>query len=413
MRKTLFLRFSDPASEEACWAAQDQQGLTKGPHGKEPLAQIAQAATGYRVVVFVPGTDAILTHASIPTQNRRRIAQALPYTLEERLAADIDALHFAPGQRRPDGELAVAVVARERMDRWVNALQAAQIYPEVVLPETLAVPYEPDGWSILVAPEIALVRTGAQSGFTAEPENLAAMASIALQECETPPIRVRVITAGAEGIDLQPLLETLTAAGAETVAEPCPGEVLDCLAQGFSEQHALNLLQGHYSRREQIDKLWRPWRPAAALLLAWLLLQGVTSIVEYRQLARENQELAQRIEQTFRAAFPEVRKIVDPKVQMERGLVELNGKLGGGAAGFLGLLELAGSVLKETPGLELNGASYRDGYLDLDLMVNDLQVLDQLKQRLTKSGGLEAEIQSATANDKRVRSRLRIRSVTS
>lgn len=412
MRKTLFLRFSDPAGEEACWAALDQQGLTKSPHGKEPLAQIAQAATGYRVVVFVPGIDAILTHASVPTQNRRRIAQALPYTLEERLAEDIDALHFAPGQRRPDGELAVVVVARERMDRWMSALQAAQIYPEVVLPETLAVPYEPDGWSILITPEIVLVRTGTQSGFTSEPENLAAMTSIALQECETPPIRVRVIGC-AEGIDLQPTLQTLTAAGAEVVTESCPGEILDCLVRGFSEQHALNLLQGHYSRREQLDKLWRPWRPAAAILLAWLLLQGVTSIVDYRQLTRENQALAQRIEQTFRTAFPEVRKIVDPKVQMERGLAELNGKLGGGTAGFLGLLERTGSVLKETPGLELNGASYRDGYLDLDLMVNDLQVLDQLKQRLTKSGGLEAEIQSATANDKRVRSRLRIRSMPS
>lgn len=411
MRKTLFLHFTHPADEEACWAMLDQQGPSKSSHGKEPLARIAQVAAGCRVVALVPGIDAILTHADIPTQNRRRIAQALPYTLEERLAEDIDALHFAPGQRRPDGELAVAVVAREHMDRWMNALQAAQIHPEVMLPETLAVPYEPDGWSALIAPEIALVRTGAQSGFAAEPENLAAMAAIALQECETPPVKARIITC-AGGIDPQPLVQVLTTAGTEAAVEPFPGEILDCLAQGFRERHALNLLQGHYSRREQLGKLWRPWRPAAALLLTWLLLQTVTNIVEYRQLVRENQTLAQGIEQTFRAAFPEVRRIVDPKVQMERGLAELSGKLGG-TASFLGLLERAGGVLKETPGLELNGASYRDGYLDLDLMVVDLQVLDQLKQRLTKAGGLEAEIQSATANDKRVRSRLRIRSVTS
>lgn len=411
MRKTLFLRLTEPAGDSACWAALDPEGLTHGAREGEPLAQIAQAAVGRRVIALAPGTEAILTHVNIPSQNRRRIAQALPYALEDRLAEDIDTLHFAAGQRAADGELAVAVAARARMDDWVNALQDAQIYPDAVLPETLAVPYEPDGWGMLVAPDIALVRTGVQSGFATEPDNLAAMIAVALQEHPTPPARVRIVPC-AEDLDLQPILDTLAAVGIETNVESCAGGLLGSLARGFRDEHTINLLQGEYSRREQVGKLWRPWRPAAALLLSWLLLQGISDIVEYRQVVQEKQVLSERIEQTFREAFPDVRRIVDPKVQMERGLAELSGKASGGA-GFLSLLERAGGVLKDTPGLELNGANYRDGNLDLDLVVNDLQVLDQLKQRLSGVGGIEAQIQSAAANDKKVRSRLRIRSVTS
>lgn len=412
MRKTLFLRFSDPTGDDVCWTTTDQQGHPEPHHRCGPLAQLASAATGCRVVAFVPGTEVTLTRVAIPSHNRRRILQALPYALEERLAEDIEILHFAAGQRGTDGELAVAVVARERMDDWTTALQAAQIQPDVLIPEPLAVPHEPEGWSILVAPDISLVRTGPQAGFAAETETLDTVLAIALQEQQTPPAKVRIINC-AEDKDLQPLQDALAAAGAAFVLEPCANGILHCLAGGYSDQQALNLLQGDYSRREQIGKLWRPWRPAAALLLTWLLLQGATDIMEYRQIKQESGMLAQRIEQTFREAFPETRRIVDPKVQMERGLAELNSKFGGGAGSFLGLLERTGGVLRDTPGLQLNGASYRDGYLDLDLQVNDLQVLDQLKQRLSGVDGIQAEIQSATANDNKVRSRLRIRSMTS
>ena len=51
----------------------------------------------------------------------------------------------------------------------------------------------------------------------------------------------------------------------------------------------------------------------------------------------------------------------------------------------------------------------RGGRLDLDLMVSSLQLLDQLKQALTKGNKLSVEIQSATTEpDQRVKSRLRI-----
>jgi hypothetical protein len=63
-------------------------------------------------------------------------------------------------------------------------------------------------------------------------------------------------------------------------------------------------------------------------------------------------------------------------------------------------------------GVEINGATFRGGRLDLDIRVANLQLLDTIKQSLVSGGGLEVEIQSATTgDDQRVQGRLRIQKV--
>ena len=75
------------------------------------------------------------------------------------------------------------------------------------------------------------------------------------------------------------------------------------------------------------------------------------------------------------------------------------------------LAETAG-VLRATQGVSIEGASYRDGRLDLDLQADNLQILDQLKQSLAASGRMQADIQSATTEaGQKVKSRLRIQGV--
>ena len=72
------------------------------------------------------------------------------------------------------------------------------------------------------------------------------------------------------------------------------------------------------------------------------------------------------------------------------------------------LLARAGDVLRKAKDIEISGANYRAGRLDVDLTAASLQVLDDLKQTLTGKG-LTVEIQSATTESgKQVKSRLRI-----
>ena len=73
------------------------------------------------------------------------------------------------------------------------------------------------------------------------------------------------------------------------------------------------------------------------------------------------------------------------------------------------MLAQAGAVLKGRQGVDLTGATFRAGRLDVDMTVTDLQLLDKLKQELIQTGSLAVEIQSATTgSDQRVQGRLRI-----
>jgi general secretion pathway protein L len=189
--------------------------------------------------------------------------------------------------------------------------------------------------------------------------------------------------------------------------EPYAGDPLNVFAQGLDAK-AINLLQGAYSRAGDWVRVLRPWRATAALLVAGVLVSSIVMGIDYYYLSRESGQLSAQIEETFRKALPGSKRIVNPRVQMQQQLDSLQRRAGAGG-GFLSLLGQSGAVLKGMQGVEISGANFRAGRLDMDLVVANLQLLDQLKQALMQSGRLDVEIQSAaTDKDQRVQSRLRI-----
>lgn len=415
MRDQLFIRFGVLPTAEAedddhsvSWLRVTRSGPVDGVR-RGPLKEAATLAGGYQVIVLVPGSDVLLTQVAVPSQNRQRIARAIPYALEERLGSEVEQLHFALGAHGADHQISTAVVDRTRMTAWLTHLRAAGLQPDIVAAETLALPLKADTWFVLNETSGATVRTGAQSGFAADNENLDVLLSMAVAEAmDNKPAQIHVIDCA---LDAQVLADTLAAnPGLEVTRQSSNEDALVLMARGFDEKNALNLLQGDYSLREQLGKLWRPWRTAIALLAAWLILQGGMAVAEVSRLNRQTEQLQPQIEQIYRKAFPQTgtRKLVNPRVQMERNLETLRGTQGQGG-GFLTLLGSTGAALKATPDLQLRNISYKEGELNLEIDMKDLQALDQLKQRLASESALEIEIQSATSRDDKVQSRLQIR----
>ena len=182
---------------------------------------------------------------------------------------------------------------------------------------------------------------------------------------------------------------------------------LGVLSQGFNETESINLLQGEYSRREQLEKLIRPWRAAIGLAAAWLLVQGGLLVTEYYHLANKDQQLSEQIIATYKYAFPDAKNIPNPKIQMERALQKLQ-KGGASEGNWFELLSRAGEVISDTQTMTLRSIRYKDDKMDLDIEINDLASLDELKSRLTKQAELEVEIVSASARGGKVDSRLQV-----
>lgn len=182
---------------------------------------------------------------------------------------------------------------------------------------------------------------------------------------------------------------------------------LGVLSQSFSEAECINLLQGEYSRREQLEKLIRPWRAAIALAAVWLVIQLGLLVVEYNNLSSKDTQLSEQIKAAYREAFPGAKNIPNPKIQMERALKKL--QQGGESEGnWFELLSRAGEVISDTKSMEVRSVRYKDDKLDLDFQISDLASLDELKARLVKQGELQVEIVSASARGGKVDSRLQL-----
>ena len=415
MRKTLLIRVGQDPAAGCHWLPLDSDGQATGMVRSGSLEEAAVEAQGQRVVALVPGIDCLLTTVHIPGRsNRQKLLRAIPYALEEQLSDEVEDLHFAVGDVLPGGDHPVAIIAMRCMNAYTEAFTDARLDVARMIPDTLAVPTVGTAIGAVIDGELALVRTGANSGFTVDTENLDMFINAALPDAEEIDTDADTDTDTDTDTDIDTVIHLFIPAGctppglsaANVEVERYNGDVLSILAQGMSAG-SIDLLQGSYSRTQEWGRLWRPWRATAALLVAGVLLSNVAMGVDYYRLSKERDTLAVQIEKIYRQAFPGAKRVVNPRVQLQQQLEKLQRSQGAGDQ-FLMLLARSGDVLRNARDIEISGASYRAGRLDVDLTATSLQVLDQLKQTLTGKG-LTVEIQSATTEaGKRVQSRLRI-----
>jgi len=404
VRKRIVICLERDHAYEASWVVIDghEEGPSMIKHG--PLAEAAAAALGARVVVLVPTEDVLLANVAIPVTQRRRLLSAVPYALEDQLADDVETLHFAVGGRDATGHVATAVVAKKIMSGWIEQLAAAGIQPSVVIPDVLALPVADGQWSLLLDGRRALLRTGPQAGIALDSDNVEAVVTMALTAAgESRPSRLVVYDTHPE-----PDMQALANIDLEWEPVPSHGPAVALLAQHVDEKLGLDLLQGEYSRREQLGKLWRPWLPAAGLLATWVLVEMAGAGVEYMRLSADLAALQQQAANIYLQTFPDAKLRGDPRAQMESRLRELKGGGSADGSGFLELLAAVGGDLQAAPRLEIDRVNYRVGAINVAFTIGDLQSLDQLKQKLAEGGALNVEIQSATSRDDKVEARLQI-----
>src|ERR1044072_4430441 len=101
------------------------------------------AAANRKVVVLVPGTDALLAEPVLPVKSGVKLAQVVPFALEEHLASDVEDLHFAVGKREVRPGTPVTVVSRARMEAWQALLVNSGLQADAIYPETAALAETP------------------------------------------------------------------------------------------------------------------------------------------------------------------------------------------------------------------------------------------------------------------------------
>ncbi|MDM8564479.1 type II secretion system protein GspL [Candidatus Halobeggiatoa sp. HSG11] len=380
MHISLLIRLQ--TNEMVSWATYDRKGRITNSATNVPLTEIP--TDNHQPLVLIPTTDVILTQADIPSNKRQKIIQAVPYALEEQLIDEIENLHFVI-EKSVSKNIQVAVIAKTCLEEHLKNLHAAGFKPKILMPDVLALPYFDDNWTVMYLDDIVLVRTGLKAGFAIEIDNLIITLQMAITE--NPPAQITVIN--HDLTDLQALGIPLQ------VAEK---NILEGTNVNF------NLLQGPY--RPQNNSWLRPWLVTIVLGIIWGGLYVTEQIIEYQYLTKQRLVLNQQIEKIYQDTFPESRRIVNPRVQMEQKLTVLRNQQDINEV-FLSNLNKMAPILKAIPNLTLKQIDFRQQKFDLHIIVDNFQVLEKLQTNLNKLD-LNVKIKSASSRKQKVESRLQI-----
>lgn len=381
-KQLLLIRFFDDDGAEWGRFAEDGECL-EGPRAGLPAASDAGDS---RIVVLAPGEAVLLTEASVPTRNPGKLRRALPYAVEDRLVGDVTAQHVVPGPPEGDGSVPAAVVARRRLSGWLEQLGSHGLEPDAMIPEPLALPRDDARATVLLEGRRAVARTGALAGFACEADLLPALG---------PPWEPGALDAYRSAD---------AAAPPEVVqdARELRGPPLGLLAQG-AESAGLELLAGEYRLGRRARAGRRLWVAAAALALAWGVLELSLLGADYLRLQAANENLDARIESVFRETFPD-QPVRDPAAQMRQQLA----RQGSRDAGALEMLRSVAPVLDGAVNVQLESLEYREGRLLLAVRANDIGALDALRNAVSASGPFRVELASASATESGVDGRLAI-----
>ncbi len=392
----------------ASWAYCAEAGCLPEQVESGELEHLCLRDDDAHIIVFVPTVDVLLASTAVPVKGAQKLAQAVPYALEEQLIDDIESMHVAIGHQDGDGKVSTAVVSQQRMQTWLEQLKAAEIEPDVLLPDALALPIVNGDWSALQMPnDIVCVRSGEQTGFACDAENLAVMASSHASECDADPDAVQLTNCSGEEAGTEEQFKNVFSVPVSM--QPCNGDALASLISGYKESEGINLLQGAFVRHTRWLSGKQRWLPAAVLLLVWVVLQFAINLYQGQQLAVVEADYKDKIVQVFKQTFPNVKRVSDPQKQMAIKLKSLRGTAVSGGVGYLELMAKISPILEKIPSVQIKSMSYKNSAIDLELELSDVQMLENFKESVLNLAGIGIDVKSTSQRKGKLVSLIQVR----
>lgn len=399
--KQAFIYLQNESTDSLQWLLVDS-GSERPENGSGSLEELATAVAGHQVIGVVGAQHVLLTHATLEFTQAAKLRKAVPYALEEQVSEDVEDLHFSLGQIEA-GNTQVAVIRDRLLRQWREQLADVGVFPRAIASDLLLLPWSENQWSLLISGDHVIVRTGEFSGFTAEREGLEELI-MAILETQTMPESINVWYCGDR---VKPMQWAENAPPITT--PPCPNGALGVLAGQWDARQSLNLLQGSHSSEPNVAKALKPWRWVAALVVLWVGVQTAGQFIEKQRLSAQLTQINQQLVSIYRRTFPEAKKVVNPRVQMEQRLRELKGSGDSDDSSFVLLLAKSSEVMSKHSNTVLNGVSYRNGTLNLQLSAKNLSDLDNLKNDIAASDGMQAELAAADSSSGKASAQIRIK----
>jgi general secretion pathway protein L len=312
----------------------------------EGLRQLKERAPNAQVVGIVPGCDVVLKLVQLPTKANRKVLNAIPFMLEDEIASDISKSFFAFGKRIGDTQQ-VAVVLREKLDFWQTVLKQADLQCDLLVPDTLALPYSPDTISLLSLGQhdqsALIIRADEWAGFQGEQSwtflllekqlNAKAQSVVAYSELRS-------------SDHLESFFAPTDTAEENKTNAPTLTVNYDKLPMQLLLDGALNvtfnLLQGSYLVKRKTAGQWHKWRLAAALAAVALCINLVSKTLELNSIKNQRQIIETKLQASIDRGFPNLPRARNKEVAIKNEIARLE-QSGGGISMLVMLTQMSPS----------------------------------------------------------------------
>lgn len=207
-------------------------------------------AAHYPAWVLIPASDCAFHSLTLPAGLRKPPLQVAPFLLEEQLADDVEATHFALLHRQ-QAQCEIVAVQRQKMRDWLARCESLSLRPLALTPDVLALPWHPPAWSAVQVDEQWLIRHQPWGGMAAENVWLTELLQ---SEAEEPVIDSYSPPPAAPGVWRAQPAQTLL-----TLAARYPATQQLSLLQGSLPSVGGGLHRRPGVRRNMPHWLWRYW----------------------------------------------------------------------------------------------------------------------------------------------------------
>lgn len=378
------------------WTLKDRRGsvIEDGISDTPGLIPVLDRTT--QTVAVVAGERVTIHEVETPAKSRSKVLISAPYALEERLATSVDELAFTLLDFDAGRRATLAVVEKSYIEELRDMLDEFSLRLDAVVPEYFLLPLHHQARCTLarMPGEGYALRSGEFGGMKFDENTL----EYWWRSLEDPDTAIAVNDIGVA----KQLIEW---GGTSISVWEIGAGFADWLRHGHTALERINVM-GSVRPQDGQGGPSRLMKVAMVLFGVGLLARVGLDLYDNYVLYRKNTYLEKEIVKVFHEAFPDVRRIVNPRLQLEQRIKALRtGTVDGGS--FQNLLSTLATAI---PGARatLDEITFRDDFLMVTCTTADFAGLDLLKAKFQENKNIKVELISSGSRDNKVNARFKL-----